>query len=208
MIRRHHLLRFVAAAGLLATAACASSNNNVDRLAAADPTPSFVPVPAGAQPPGVPATNWDAPQVDGVATTAKDAPGRGRLSFTPRVPNFAASLTLVQVTDPAREPSAAHRSVTYVYSFKGDAGFPGDARVRVEEKPTDLTDADLKELAQNPPGRPESFRIVTVGQHVALLVQDDAAAVGRVMFIVNGVMYDVAGPALSPAQAIRLAARL
>jgi hypothetical protein len=154
---------------------------------------------------GQPQINWDRPLPGGVVASAITARTVGRLAFTPSLPRFALRPTLVEVTN-ASATAPNWRAVAYVYRFPLGPGFRGDGRVRVLEYQTKVTESQLEAVAANPPGPPADFRVIRVNGHGALLVQGNG--IGRVQYILKGVMYDVTGPAISPAAAERLAAQI
>ena len=152
---------------------------------------------------GQPPINWDRPLPGGVTASATSARTVGRLTFAPSLPRFVLRPALVEVTN-ASTTAPNWRAVAYVYRFPLGPGFLGDGRVRVLEYQTKVTESELEAVAANPPGPPADFRVIRVNGHGALLVQGNG--VGRVQYILKGIMYDVTGPAISPAAAERLAA--
>ena len=154
-------------------------------------------------PPDGPTINWDTPIPDG--TTVSDmaeAQRVGELPWTPQLPPFGLDPVKIQVADPNE-----FRSVALVYHFATGVDFPTDGRVRVLETKADITEQDLLDVVKNPPGPPEDFSDITLsGGQSALLVAESGVA--RVQFIKDNVQYDVFGPALSPAEAIKLAGKM
>jgi hypothetical protein len=150
-----------------------------------------------------PTINWDSPLPGGKASSAWTARADGRLPFSPDSPQFGVRPALVQVTSPA---SAGLRAIAYVYHFPAGSAFPVDGRVRVLEYQVGATEEHLEAVAANPPGPAADFTVIRVNGHGALLVH--ANGIGRVQFILHGVMYDVTGPAVSPQEAERLASEI
>lgn len=81
-----------------------------------------------------------------------------------------------------------------------------DRRVVLYEKKADITTADLRAIADNPPGPKENYKIVTINGDTALF--NFFNNIGRVRFVHNGILYDLTGPALPPDDALRLAAKI
>lgn len=150
-----------------------------------------------------PRINWDSPLPAGKTSSIRTARADGRLPFSPTTPQFGMPPALVQVTSPA---SHDLRSVAYVYHFPAGKAFPGDGRVVVLEYRAATTEKGLEEVVANPPGPAADFTVIRINGHGALLVH--ANGVGRVQFILRGVMYDVTGPAVSPMEAERLASEI
>jgi len=93
-----------------------------------------------------------------------------------------------------------------VYHFQTGRAFPVDGRVVVLEYQAGVTEAQLEAVAADPPGPAADFTVIRVDGHGALLVH--ANGIGRVQFILHGVMYDVTGPAVSPQEAQYLASEI
>jgi hypothetical protein len=152
-----------------------------------------------------PQINWDEPLPGGIVSSAMSARTVGQLPFAPTLPRFPLQPALIEVTN-ASTTAPDWRTIAYVYRFPLGPDFHGDGRVRVLEYQTKVTESQLEAVAANPPGPPADFRVIRVNGHGALLVQGNG--VGRVQYILNGIMYDVTGPAISPAEAERLAAAI
>lgn len=150
-----------------------------------------------------PRINWDSPLPDGKASSTRTARADGRLPFSPTLPQFGMRPTLVQVTS-----TASHdlRAVAYVYHFPAGKAFPVDGRVVVLEYQAEVTEKQLEAVAAHPPGPAADFTVIRINGHGALLVH--ANGIGRVQFILHGVMYDVTGPAISPQEAEHLASEI
>jgi hypothetical protein len=152
-----------------------------------------------------PAINWDSPLPGGKASSTLAARVDGRLPFLPAIPQFGIEPALVQVTNPATV-SAGSRAIAFVYHFPIGTAFPADGRVRVLEYQTKVTEEQLESVPANPPGPAADFSVIRLNGHGALLVH--ANGIGRVQFILHGVMYDVTGPAVSPQEAEHLASEI
>ena len=160
-------------------AGCGSTNRNTSSLSAAS-TGSQAGQGGGVS------IDWSAPLPDGLPSSADTAQKDGGLGFTPVLPNFGRAPSLVQVTNPDAV-SGDSRAVAYVFDFGPSApGFGGDGRVRLLEYATKLTNADLAELAANPPGPAANFQMTTVGNHAAP-IHEDVRDPGRIVFrVVEG----------------------
>lgn len=150
-----------------------------------------------------PRINWDSPLPGGKASSTGTAQADGRLPFSPAVPQFGLRPILVQVTGTA--PTGA-RTVAFVYRFPAGKAFPADGRVVVLEYQDEVTETQLEAVTANPPGPAADFTVIRINGHGALLVH--ANGIGRVQFILHGVMYDVTGPAVSPREAEHLASEI
>jgi hypothetical protein len=156
---------------------------------------------AGAQNEG-PVINWDKPLGEGpIVADLATAMRVGRLSFTPIQPRFSQPPTSIQV---AQKPNEL--AIAFVYNFPRGRAFPTDGRVQVLETVAAITSADLLGVIHNPPGPAQDFVDIHLGEQDALLIQSDG--IGRVQFIEAGVEFDVAGPALSVAEAQTLGRQL
>ena len=180
-----------AVAGAVAAAGCASATGQHSA--------------SGAQVVGDdgPRIHWDSPLPGGKASSTGTAQADGRLPFSPAVPQFGMRPILVQVT--GTEPTGP-RTVAYVYRFPAGKDFPADGRVVVIEYQAAVTERQLEGVAAHPPGPAADFTAIQINGHGALLVH--ASGIGRVQFILHGVMYDVTGPAVSPREAEHLASEI
>lgn len=151
-----------------------------------------------------PAINWDRPLPGGENSSMTTAVADGRLPFTPTAPHFSRNPVLVEVSNPETPP--VWPAVAYVYRFPIGKDFPVDGRVRVLEDATPVTEPQLEAVAANPPGPADNFHVIRVNGHGALLVE--ANGIGRVQFILHGIMFDVTGPAVSPQEAEYLASQI
>jgi hypothetical protein len=150
-----------------------------------------------------PRINWDSPLPGGKASSTGTARADGRLPFSPTTPQFGLPPTLVQVSGTA---PTGPRTVAYVYHFPVGKAFPVDGRVRVLEYLAESTEQELEAVVADPPGPAADFTVIRINGHGALLVH--AGGIGRVQFVLRGVMYDVTGPAVSPREAELLASEL
>lgn len=143
-----------------------------------------------------PVVNWDkpfgaGPVVPDVATAVKV----GHLSFRPVVPHFDQAPTRLQVTSRPDPPTLA-----VVYRFPLGADFTTDGRVSLTESAADMSNDTVLATVDNPPGPPDDFTVVDMGRsQKALLIH--ARGLGRVRFVRDAVLYDIAGPGLSPQEA-------
>jgi hypothetical protein len=198
-IRRRTIMMAVALAAALAGAGVAVAN-----AATATGQPSGTRV-SGVSSSG-PRINWDSPLPGGRSSSMRMARADGRLPFSPTMPQFGIGPRLVQVSNPADTGTPDLRTVAFVYYFPIGKAFPVDGRVSVLEYQTKVTEKQLEAVAANPPGPAEDFTVIRINGHGALLVH--ANGIGRVMFVLHGVMYDLTGPAVSPQEAEHLARQI
>jgi hypothetical protein len=146
-----------------------------------------------------PVVDWDARLTGGVTTSVGQLASVGKLNFPVLIPAFGIPPTRAEVTTASTDPAA--KRVVLHYDFGVSAAFPVDGRVVVNESPTVLSVADLATL-----GVPNSGLVntlVTVAGKPAVLLT--ANGQGRVLFVRDGTLVDIAGPDLSPAMAVKLA---
>ena len=160
---------------------------------------------SGAAPDG-PRINWGSPLPGGKSTSAQMARAQGRLPFSPTIPQFGIGPSLVQVSNPADTTSPDLGTVAFVYHFPTGKAFPVDGRVTLLEYQSQVTETQLEAVTANPPGPAEDFTVIRINGHGALLVH--ANGIGRVMFVLHAIMYDLKGPALSPQEAEHLASQI
>jgi hypothetical protein len=189
--RRRTAAVAAAVAGAVAAVGCASATGQ---------QPASGAHAVGAEGPRI---NWDSPLPGGKASSTGTAQADGRLPFSPAVPQFGLRPILVQVTGTA--PTGA-RTVAFVYRFPLGKAFPADGRVVVLEYQDEVTETQLEAVTANPAGPAADFTAIRINGHGALLVH--ANGIGRVQFILHGVMYDVTGPAVSPREAEHLASEV
>lgn len=192
--RRTVVIAAVVSAALAGTVAAVAS-------AAATGQDSGIKAPAVSA--AEPRTNWDSPLPGGKTSSTRTARADGHLPFSQTIPQFGMRPALVQVTSTA---SPGPRAIAYVYHFPTGKEFSVDGRVRVLEYQADVTEKQLEAVAANPPGPAADFSVIRINGHGALLVH--ANGIGRVQFILHGVMYDVTGPAVSPQEAEHLASEI
>jgi hypothetical protein len=144
-----------------------------------------------------PLIDWDHPfgaegvSVDPAVLVAN--PQALGVRFTVTVPVYpSARLRWVDVS--------SHATVAFMFDFSADPRFPTDGRVQVEESAATMTQAEL--ILGPRPGQ----SLTRVGSVIVVLVQ--YGGVGNAMFIRDGVLYDVLGPALPPDAAVDLATQL
>ncbi|MDX6228885.1 MAG: hypothetical protein QOI76_2275 [Frankiales bacterium] len=146
-----------------------------------------------------PVVDWDARLAGGVATSVAQLASVGKLNFPVLIPTFGIPPKRAEVTTARTDPVA--KRVVLHYDFGVTKAFPVDGRVVVNESPTVMTVADLTTL-----GVPNSGlvnKLITVAGKPAVLLS--ANGQGRVLFVRDGTLVDIAGPALSPAMAMKLA---
>ncbi|MDX6255090.1 MAG: hypothetical protein QOJ11_1424 [Frankiales bacterium] len=146
-----------------------------------------------------PVVDWDARLTGGVATSVAQLASVGKLNFPVLIPTFGIPPKRAEVTTARTDPVA--KRVVLHYDFGVTKAFPVDGRVVVNESPTVMTVADLTTL-----GVPNSGlvnKLITVAGKPAVLLS--ANGQGRVLFVRDGTLVDIAGPALSPAMAMKLA---
>lgn len=148
-------------------------------------------------------TNWARVFFDGVSATPAAAKATGALPFDPVVPPFRAKLLATEVNNPATTRIVSDRSVGYLFRFPLGPGFPRDGRLKLVEKQATPQDDNFAAIVADPPGRPEDFKLITVGGRHALLIQ--GGGVGRVRMISNGRGFDFSGPDVTPEMVVALA---
>jgi hypothetical protein len=141
-----------------------------------------------------PVTDWDHPFLkEGVTVNASvlaAAPANYGLSFAPDLPAFATGH--LRWTD-----ISTHATVAYMFDFSGDPRFGSDARVEVQESKATMTEAEFAGVKWS-----GTYSTTHVGTTLVVLRQYDG--VGDILFIKNGRLFEVFGPALSPDVALQL----
>jgi hypothetical protein len=142
----------------------------------------------------------------------------GLLPFRAAVPVFAVP---VRISLNRRYTSVvADRQVTLFFTFPAGPGFGGDGRVQITERLTDQGGALLVEMANSNNAAIASakashsacaqtdggFALYPLGSGRGLLIT--GMGTSRVIFIRDGVMYDLLGPAIHPEKAKQLAQAL
>lgn len=150
--------------------------------------------------------NWDGPATDARETSLTAIQAGGALPFQVQKPKFGIDPRSVEVSQAGVPPDATFLILRY--RFSDPNGFNGDTRVVVEERPTNLPSDWYTSVLADPPGRPQDFSTVSVSGARALVNVSPDGTTARVGFIRNGVMFDLSGPAVSPAKAVELAAQL
>lgn len=193
--------------GLLVIAASSSCGRAVENAApgatAPTATSSFG---ADVKPPPAPPIDWDGPATDARTTSLTAVQAGGVLPFQVKKPDFGIDPVLVESSQAGVPPDATFLILRY--RFSDPNGFNGDTRVVVEERPTNLPSDWYTSVLADPPGRPQDFSTVSVSGARALVNVSPDGTTARVGFIRNGVMFDLSGPAVSPAKAVELAAQL
>jgi hypothetical protein len=146
-----------------------------------------------------PSIDWDAPLRGGM-TVSSLAEAQQYVPFRSRVPRFAgARLLRIQVDNPS-EVAPTDRLLALVYDL------PSHGRVVVEEKLSHLTEEFFARRANAPDSPPGAFRLIRARGLQALLITD--GRVGRVMWIEDGVLFDVTGLSVGPDEVVSLASEL
>lgn len=143
-----------------------------------------------------PVVNWDKPFGAGpVVPDVASAVKVGHLPFRPVVPHFDQAPTRLQVTSRPDPPTLA-----VVYRFRLGVDFTTDGRVSLTESAAEMSNDTVLAAVDNPPGPPDDFTVVDLGRsQKALLIH--AHGLGRVRFVRDAVLYDIAGPGLTPQEA-------
>jgi len=125
------------------------------------------------------------------------------VAFEVRKPAFGVEPSLIQVGYPTHV-KLRERTVAFVYEF------PGYGIVVVQERLSHFTQADLVARADEPSAPEEAFRMVRIdtrrGPVGALLTSSEG--VGGLLWIEEGVLFGIAGPAASPEAVLSLGERL
>jgi hypothetical protein len=186
---------------LLALLLGACSSGSSPASSQATPPPGDAGLGAAGEGPdaGGPAISWDHPfqaegkTVDAAAVVA--SPKSFGLSIAPLRPALSkGALRWVDVSSGG--------TVAFMYDFRGDPRFPTDGRVQVEEEPATMTQDALVQGTWA--GTEHS--VTNVGSIAVLLRSSGGLA--DATFIYKGVMFDVTGPAVSPAAALDVATEL
>ena len=186
---------------LLALLLGACSSGSSPASSQATPPPGDTGLGAAGEGPdaGGPAISWDHPfqaegkTVDAAAVVA--SPKSFGLSIAPLRP--APSKGALRWVD-----VSSGGTVAFMYDFRGDPRFPTDGRVQVEEEPATMTQDALVQGTWA--GTEHS--VTNVGSIAVLLRSSGGLA--DATFIYKGVMFDVTGPAVSPAAALDVATEL
>lgn len=157
--------------------------------------------------PAGPATNWNAPLIDGI-TEPSVAAAQELVRFKVVAPGFGAPVS-IQVDDPSRMPES-ERSVAFVFHLATYG------TVVVEEgEQGGWTLARMRERASEPVSQGSSstagpyvypFEMVPVRQTDGLLAKSGGA--GSIMWIENNMLFNIFGPSITPEQVQALAAQL
>lgn len=144
--------------------------------------------------------DWDNPlqnAVDVPAPTsgslAQAAQTTGQLGFIPSVPALGTATKAV-TTDPTKT-SAAARTMAFIFHLPASFGLTGDNRVVVQETPTTQNSSVFDDILAESQD-PSEFAVLKYRGDKALLVTGQGTS--RLMFIHNGLMIDIAGPAIPP----------
>lgn len=200
------LLRYSLIA-LVLVAGCGAPVQRVDASRASGISSTSAPAPGVVH--DGPTIDWSNPILGGVTTTLTDARAAGSLSFTPAKPDFAAAtpnvtpaLASVQVSDPTSAPSGL-RTAALVYRFPVSPDFPRDGRLVIQEhEDSRMTVEDLQAVAAS---QSTVASMITIGQAQPALLLSNGVG-GRVVFLHNGVNYDITGPDVTKSAVVKIAA--
>ncbi len=165
------------------------------------PSPGGTPLGGGSEGPdtGGPAISWDHPfqaegrTVDAAALAA--SPQSFGLRIAPLRPALSkGSLRWVDVSNGG--------TVAFMYDFRGDARFPTDGRVQIEEEPATMTQDALVQGTWA--GTEHS--VTNVGSIAVLLRSSGGLADATLIY--KGVLFDVTGPSVPPTAALDIATEL
>ncbi len=145
-----------------------------------------------------PVVNWDHPFIAEGVTVAPETllgdPAAFGVTFKVTIPKFPfGKLRWIDVS--------SHATVAFMFDFGGDPRFSSDSRAQVEEFAATMTQDELLSVA-----RPGTYAMPTVGSTTILVLE--SKGVGDATFIQNGILYDIAGPALTAEAARDLAQQL
>lgn len=145
--------------------------------------------------------DWDDP-IPGGRVFSDFSRAQKHVGFQLVVPRLDDVPTKIVVEHPKSQPDAAARWVAIVYDL------PETGRVLLLERKISFGEKEL--LApldgEHSSFRPDFFGAVDLGDATGLLRQ--ANGIGRVQWIVDGVMMDLTGPSITPDQVRELARRV
>lgn len=124
------------------------------------------------------------------ASALAAAPASYGLTFTPVLPIFATGH--LRWTD-----VSTHATVAYMFDFSGDSRFGSDARAEVQESKASMSDTEFAGVRWS-----GTYSKTHVGTTLIVLRSYDG--IGDVLFIKDGTLFEVLGPALSPDAALQL----
>jgi hypothetical protein len=134
---------------------------------------------------------WDQPIPEGLDVTSEDLGSLG-LPFDPVTRDVPGALVRAQMTAPGEGAA----TLGLLYRLVGTSS--PDPRVTIYEKLNSLTMPELEQASRVG----EQRELVTLGSTTGLLIQ--SKDVGRLIFFVGGIQFDIAGPALSVKDAVRV----
>jgi hypothetical protein len=151
---------------------------------------------------GGPPIDWKRPfGTSPVVSSVREA--ERLVTFEVRKPAFGVEPSLIQVEYP-NQVEPRERTLAFVYEL------PRYGIVVVNERLSHFTQADLEARANEPTVPEGAFRMVQMesrhGSVDALLVS--SARVGRLLWIDEGILFDITGPAVSPEAVVSLGVRL
>ncbi len=154
-----------------------------------------------------PAIQWDAPFGSDAPTFTNTADAASGLPFKPEEPSWGKPSS-IQTIPESMLSSKADQQIAFIYDL------PDEGKVLVEESlPGDYSiDVFAQMVADHPASSADStgsqpevppFQLVEVRGTKGLLVQ--ANGIGRVMWIEDGLLFDIFGESVTPDQVLRLA---
>lgn len=191
MLRRHSILLAILAA--LTMSACGAEAAGSEGPGAVIPSTGTSSPESSDVPAGAPAITWDEPIPQGLDVSLEELSTLD-LPFEPVVKSIPAEFVRAQVSHPGEGP----RRLGLLYRLSAGGTTSEDPRVTIYEEVTDVTEAELESASREGLQR----ELLKLGDTTALLVQYEG--VGRIIFVVDGVRYDIAGPALTVADATRI----
>jgi hypothetical protein len=153
-----------------------------------------------------PPIDWERPFHETGPTFATPVEANAVLPFKVVVPSLPGP-NLIQTLPPASVPKD-EQVVALVYHF------PGAGTVVIQESlPGDKDLGWLRETvaahADEPvddPAAPQAFRIVDIRKTEGMLIQGNG--VGRIVWIEDGLLFDITGPTVTPEQVLAIAERV
>lgn len=196
MLRRWSMLLGIVA--VVSLSACGPESANSEGPIPIVPSSTETPSPEASDvPAGVPAITWDEPIPQGLDVSL-DELGTLDLPFEPIVKSIPAEFVRAQVS----HPGEGLRRLGLLYRLSASGTTSDDPRVTIYEELSDVTVAELEAASREGLQR----ELLTLGTTKALLVQYDG--IGRIIFVVDGVRYDIAGPALTVADATTISSAI
>jgi hypothetical protein len=142
------------------------------------------------------AIDWDRPIPNGI-TVSGARQAQDYVDFKVPAPRLAGVTRRVMVSNPEWSPDESLRSVVFVYDV------PTAGRVLRTIRRTDASQADLVAASESTAFPPGTFELVSIAGGKGLLTK--GRGLGRLEWLADGLLFDLSGPAVTPAQAIALA---